>query len=430
MGTGVTSGLGAGLLKSVAEAALRLLTPEGTDRPVGGVSAHRGAAARPAEAVVPVCSLRVVDLAQVKARLGERWPAMSEKVHIAAQAVIQRHLMRGDVYDRHGDDGYVVLFASLGKAEAEFKGGVIAREIAERLLGEEGASELDIASACAAIPARALLSGDLDAVVARALERAEAGEGAAPGGEDAPAAAALVHSYSPVWDTRQMTLLHFRARIPRTYGELEDRASEGPAHSADVTLLRAVAIDLQGLAAEGRRLPVTIEIEHSSLASNSRRTNIVQALSGIPTAMRKFVTLEIGAPLEGFWTYGCKTFLEMSRPLGIGLSARARLEEPQAIPLGGGGLRSVAVDLSGQFRGEAASLRLLTTFCEQARTLGYECAAYGLASRALVLGAMGAGFRYVSGPAVHADVPEISTALRFEPLDLYADVQRAATRSS
>lgn len=425
MSTSVGSGLGAGLLKSVAEAALRLLKAEGQERSAGGVSSHRSVAERLAEAAVPLCSLRVVDLAQVKARLGERWPAMSEKVHVAAQTVIQRHLMRGDVYDRHGEDGYLVLFASLGKAEAEFKGSVIAREIAERLLGEEGASELDITSACAAIPARSLLEGDPNAVIAEALERAEAGGDAEPAVEAAPAEEPLVHSYSPVWDTKQMTLLHFRAHIPRAYGEMEERASEGPAHNADVTLLRGVARDLQGLAAEGRRFPVAIQIEHSSLASNSRRTNIVQALSGIPIALRKFATLEIGAPLDGFWTYGCKTFLEMSRPLGIGLSARVRLEEPQAIPVGSG-LRSIAVDLGGQYRGEAATLRLLTAFCEQAGGLGHECAAYGLNSRALVLGAMGAGFRYVSGRAVHADVPEMSNALRFEPLDLYADVQRAS----
>jgi hypothetical protein len=106
-----------------------------------------------------------------------------------------------------------------------------------------------------------------------------------------------------------------------------------------------------------------------------------------------------------------------------------RLDEAQAMPPAGG-VKSVATDLAGPPRREAASLRLLTAFGGLARAQGHECAAYGLKSRALVLGAIGAGFRYVSGPAVHPDVGGLATALRFEPIDLYADIQRAAARAS
>ena len=50
-----------------------------------------------------------------------------------AQAVIQ-HLARGDVFDAHGEDGYVILFANLSQVQAEFKSRVIAKEIAAKLL--------------------------------------------------------------------------------------------------------------------------------------------------------------------------------------------------------------------------------------------------------------------------------------------------------
>jgi hypothetical protein len=424
------SRLGAGLLNTLADVAKKLLRDRDEERAPGGVSRHR-AAERPAEAVVPICSFRMVGLAEVQTRLADKWPALAERVHATARSVIQRHLVRGDVFDQHGDDGYLVLFATLGTEEAEFKSRIIAREIVERLLGEGETSSLNIAAHCAAIPAKALADGDVEFVLGRALQALDTSLGPAalaPGAAAADCEAAS-HGYSPVWDTQQMTLLHFRAHASRLWAEFDDRTREVEAYKSDIALVRAVAVDLQGLAAEGRRLPVTVAIEHTSLAVNSQRANLIQALAAIPGAARKILTLEIGVPTDGFWTYGCKSLLEMCRPLGVGLAARVRLDEPQAMPPASG-LKSVATDLDGPPRREAASLKLLTAFGGLARAQGHECAAYGLKSRALVLGAIGAGFRYVAGPAVHADVSGLATALRFEPIDLYADVQRTAASAS
>jgi hypothetical protein len=428
------NGLGAGLLGSLADVAKRLLQDRHKDRPLGGVSQRRASVEPVDEAVVPVSSFRMVGLELVQAQLADRWPALAEKVHATARSVIQRHLVRGDVFEQHGEDGYLVLFATLGPDEAEFKSRIIAREIVERLLGEApgAAAGLDIAVQCAAIPAQALVDGDVKSVLGQALQATESRSGLATSKDDAAEgakSASASHLYSPVWDTRQMTLLHFRAHTPRPAAEFDDRAREVQAYQADLALLRAVALDLQVLTAEGRRLPVTVAIDHASLASNSQRASLIQALAAIPGAARKILALEISVSADGFWTYGCKSFLEMIRPLGVGLAARVRLDDVQAMPPAEG-LKCVATDLAARSGHEAASLRLLAVFGALARAQGHECAAYGLKSRALVLGAIGAGFRYVSGAAVHPDVNGLATALRFEPIDLYADVQLAAARAS
>jgi hypothetical protein len=142
----------------------------------------------------------------------------------------------------------------------------------------------------------------------------------------------------------------------------------------------------------------------------------------MPDKLRKFITVEICFPPGESWTYACKTFLERTRPLGLGWSALVALERPQTIPQGGAWLRSVGVSLSSDVRTESESLRLMANFGARARELGLECAAYGLASRSLVLGAIGAGFRFLSGPAIHADVSSPAKAVRFNPLDLYPDL--------
>jgi hypothetical protein len=424
---------GPGFLASFAEAARRLLEQPSGARPLGGLGRGGGADKAAGDVMTPVCAFQMVGLAEVQASLAERWPELAEKVHATAQTIIARHLVRGDVFERRGDDGYLVLFATLGAKEAEFKSRVIAREIAERLLGEGGgADRLEVTARCAMVSADALASGDCEMAVDMALAQATnapleapAGAAASPAGVGSAAAAAnMIRSYSPVWDTEQMTLLRFRGYIPRDPpGALQDRAREAVAFQQDLTVVRAVAGDLQVLARQNRRLPTTIAIDHASLSITSQRASLRHALSNIPASLRKFVTLEVCGPQESFWTYGCKAFLEMTKPLGIGWSALVPLEQSDLIPQSGV-LKVVATDLSGMGGSEAQALAMLAAFASTARAQGLEASAYGLNSRALVLGAVGAGFRYVAGSAIHPDVTGLATALRFEPSDLYADMAR------
>ncbi|HLZ74190.1 hypothetical protein [Phenylobacterium sp.] len=403
-------------------------------RPLGGLGRAGSADKAAAEVMVPVCAFQMVGLSEVQANLAQRWPELAEKVHATAQAIIARHLVRGDVFERRGDDGYLVLFATLGAKEAEFKSRVIAREIAQRLLGEgEGAERLEVTARCAEVSADALASGDCEIAVDMALAQATNAPLDAPGAAVAPpqavvasaTAVSMVRSYSPVWDTEQMTLLRFRGYIPREPpGAMEDRAREAAAFQQDLAVVRAVAGDLQVLARQNRRLPTTIAIDHASLGVTSQRASLRHALSNIPASLRKFVTLEICGPQEAFWTYGCKAFLEMTKPLGVGVSALVPLEQTHLIPASGT-LKVVATDLSDMDGREAQALAMLAAFASVARAQGLDACAYGLNSRALVLGAVGAGFRYLAGSAIHPDVGALASALRFEPSDLYADMTRS-----
>lgn len=419
---------GPGFLASFAEAARRLLEQPSGARPLGGLGRSAGPEKSAADVMVPVCAFQMVGLAEVQARLAERWPDLAEKVHATAQAIIARHLVRGDVFERRGDDGYLVLFATLGASEAEFKSRVIAREIAERLLGEsDGADRVEVAARCATVSADALAGGDcemaVDMALAQATQLASHPMADPTTGSSAPTQTrvSLTRSYAPVWDTEQMTLLRFRGYIPRAPpGVLEDRAREAIAFQQDLALVRAVAGDLQVLARQNRRLPTTVSIDHATLGVTSQRASLRHALSNIPAALRKFVTLEVCWPQESFWTYGCKAFLEMTKPLGIGWSALVPLEQIDQIPQAGA-LKVVATDLSASPGHEAQALEMLAAFAAAARAQSLESCVYGLSSRALVLGAVGAGFRYVAGPSIHPDVTGLATALRFEPADLYTD---------
>lgn len=80
--------------------------------------------------------VQLVGLAEVRAALGDRWPAVAERSFQAAENILRKHLGATDVFSRTADDGFLVCFTELGESEAQFKARTIATEIREKLVGE------------------------------------------------------------------------------------------------------------------------------------------------------------------------------------------------------------------------------------------------------------------------------------------------------
>jgi len=80
--------------------------------------------------------VQLVGLAEVRAAIGDRWPAVAERSFQAAESILRKHLSATDVFSRTADDGFLVCFTELGEAEAQFKARTIATEIRAKLVGE------------------------------------------------------------------------------------------------------------------------------------------------------------------------------------------------------------------------------------------------------------------------------------------------------
>lgn len=148
----------------------------------------------PLLATVAAGRLSLVGLGEIREELGPRWEALSEKVHLIAQSVVAKHLVRGDVFERYGEDGYILLFAHLNKAEAEFKCHAIRNEIGRQLLGSEWSGLSKISMDCAEISKDALESGKLEEILAGAFD----GEAAPTSGYVTAAAPARPTDTAPV----------------------------------------------------------------------------------------------------------------------------------------------------------------------------------------------------------------------------------------
>lgn len=125
-GTLVPSHLHAVLIDTIDRRKFRIVTA----RPLSTPS-RTTAPTRP----VLAGKIRLVGLEDVKAALGDRWPATAQRAMASAEQIVRRRLGPRDTFSRTADSGFIVCFGDAGEAEAAFRAATIARDIRHHLIG-------------------------------------------------------------------------------------------------------------------------------------------------------------------------------------------------------------------------------------------------------------------------------------------------------
>jgi len=425
-------------------------------------------------ATVAAGRLNLMGLAEIREELGPRWDELAEKVQAIAEKVVAKHLVPGDVFERHGDDSYILLFANLTRAEAEFKCLAIRNEIGRQLLGTEwsGLSKLHID--CVEIDKEALAGEDLHKVFGDAFgvtavssapcERRPPGVGAEPARRsdasppwteteasgrgrgvmvsgashvtdealpsDPAAAEAPAHwAYTPVWDFEQMNLIRFRltartalgSRVHPCHAEAGD-ASESRCFENDLACLDRAVIDLAALSASGRRLAVICPIHHSSLTRGSWANLLIRQATLAKPSVRRLLTIEICGPTTDLGAHSVRSFLDLMNRIGIACSG-CFTTETASTPPADVLLKTVSLELPQSHIAEASVMATMAATSQTWLHKKAELGVYGLSSRSLVVSAASSGFRFLAGDAVHRDVLALDQAVRFDVADLYREFQ-------
>lgn len=424
-------------------------------------------AARPTEVREFVSAGRfgLIGLQDLRETLGPRWPALRERVSVLAEAVISRHLQPGDVFELQEDGAYVVLFARLNKAEADFKCRVIGKEITQKLLGSDSVRLADVSSVAVEVSRSALASGSADSLedafywatpdissdpasprpTSPPRHAGEVPTSASPHRLRDPRAvsrgaaltAAITHAsrpapsgpawcYAPVWDFSSNALVRFRLTSAdwRAY-----RAEEGPhegrrtvAFDTDMRAISKAVGDLSTLTAEGRRLFVICVVSQTSLGVEWRRNQLVELLSAAPLALRSLLQVDVFSPVFDPGQ-GLARFFEALSLLKVRTGVTVPLESRRAVHSAGMPLNACSAEAPA-YLPQAEVLSLLNTFARRSAQVGLDAAVHGLDSRALVIGGMAAGIRYLSGEAVHPTTHDLGQGVRFEARNLYRDLLR------
>jgi hypothetical protein len=113
--------------------------------------------------------INVIGLERIKERLGDRWSALSERVHALARSALEKCLQPGDIWITCGNS-YVIAFGSMNIEEARTKCLMIAQMIESALLGEADGHTISVATAVATVDGQVLLRDlpALDAMLAKA----------------------------------------------------------------------------------------------------------------------------------------------------------------------------------------------------------------------------------------------------------------------
>jgi hypothetical protein len=144
----------------------------------------------PARDFVLAGKINLLDVDAIRTRLGARWPALEERVHIIVRDTLRSRLDAKDLFTRYRDNTYLIVFSEANATEAKLKTLLIGREITTKLFGESEAdrdSTVRVQTVVAKVNGEiARQSIDVTAALSDALTEAERTEiGAADADHDA-----------------------------------------------------------------------------------------------------------------------------------------------------------------------------------------------------------------------------------------------------
>ena len=376
--------------------------------------------------------LHLLDLAQLKQRLGDRWCRLAIHVERFFESAIQRSLAPGDSYSRMDELSYVVLFRGLSETEAQMKCETVLRDVCQRLFGEHGMQvkmrSLVANLTMADLPDDLVPGRALDDLLERrgkesvfpnaqnALKRERKREenavslrlksGTNGAAHEAVAATDIEYLYRPVWDTHKHVVVLYLCQpvlgahsweSPTGFCTAETEEDQA---TLDMIVLRECAARAEKLHHRGSRIVVAIPLAFTTLVRGRFWMPFGQAYRDIPAKGSRDLAVLVfgidpGAP-------GVRLAQEVPK-----LNATAHkvfcLEDSGAsnpgVRFNATGARALGMSLMPE-DDEVEAAERLERLAKQARVSGAETFVLGVRTTSLALKAMAAGVRYLEGPAI------------------------------
>lgn len=103
--------------------------------------------------------IQILNIEPVVEHFGDKWPDIKERAHRIIGQVLDNHLSERDIWRRHEEFIYVVVFANMRAEEARGRMALISEDIREKLVGEEPSlAKLNLQSATYNVDGEVVLS--------------------------------------------------------------------------------------------------------------------------------------------------------------------------------------------------------------------------------------------------------------------------------
>lgn len=100
-----------------------------------------------ANPVIQGGSVQLIGLDPLRDRLGDRWPALRDRIRSLAERLLSQVLSPRDVYFPHGEDTYIIIFAQLDAERAALICGKILMQLQKILLGDVDTATVTVRTA-------------------------------------------------------------------------------------------------------------------------------------------------------------------------------------------------------------------------------------------------------------------------------------------
>lgn len=280
-------------------------------------------------------SIHLMGLESLQARLGGRWHAVADRVHLLTARLLEGYLSPHDTWFRHGGEAYVVVFAQLGPEQARLICAKVVEELQIMLLGEADTASIMVRTAVHEIGSDVMMVPSSlkqmldDATMRLARETTEASAQL-----DTPVgirgryqqdAGPVEVRYRPVWDVKQQVVSVFSVRSCRLregrspvwgYDGLEDPEDPQQILAMDMQLIREAVGEALELYENRFRFFLSVPVHFESLAVLGRRRDLVAMLQSIPAHMRSFMTYHLYGVPAGVPTGRLAEMVGTLRPYG------------------------------------------------------------------------------------------------------------------
>ncbi|MDG3441627.1 hypothetical protein [Nitrospirillum amazonense] len=384
-------------------------------------------------------SLHMVGLDSLRERLGNRWPRVADRVHMLAERLLGQLLTPKDTWFRHGEEGYIVVFAQLGQREAGLVCGKVVEQLQRLLLGDVDTAAVRVHSAVHQVGRELVFqSNSLSEMLVGAAAQAAQSTADATAVETGKASAWWTHAalqeqpaqvvYRPIWDVRKEALSIYMARIMRPrrgrqplwgYDCINDSRDMQQILALDLEVLRQT-MDVYGeLYANQFRCFLSVPVHFETLASVGRRREYLAALQGIHRELLAFLAFHLVGLPQGIPSSRAAEMVGVLKQFSRVVTAVVESGSQDLPALAAAGVH-IAIILLPPGASPKHWGTELKRFSHEATRLGLRAGVEGVDTAIMASYADEAGFQYMAGDFIGpwSEVPE--NALRFTRTDLKA----------
>jgi hypothetical protein len=218
--------------------------------------------------------------------------------------------------------------------------------------------------------------------------------------------------WEPLWDIRHERVPIYRAKYIASPGEgAANHAIDEAKIAREDTALREMLLgELARSAAASRLIALGLPARFWTLASYTRRRAYVAALAASTSPeMRRFLVLFLSEVPTGVPAGRLIELIAALRPFCRELVVETDLHAPNLTALTGSKVFAVGADLSSVNEPERLLMLHMDQFARHAAKAGIgNCYLGGVKNMSATIAAIGAGYRYISGPIVGSLGPDVS----------------------